>query len=356
MFEQQLHPPSYRGTPGNFPIVKSYEWVKQLPANKKIFLALWQHWGSVEDLPAEYDYYILSYHLETVNLEWVKQQSVKLNKPILVLFDGQSYDTVIPNVTFVSFYYWHEQLRKMQKWFGIQDKPVPNYKFSAICNRGSQSKIWITTKLLETAKDQSLIALANWVELKNVHNWQLTGNNKLDELTNIFLNKYSDTTIRIDNFDQSKDNHQRNTSNPWQPILTDTAIHFTNESFHYSFMGDNIMPGPFITEKTMKSLLAGTAFVPVGQFETYKTLSQFGLEFDYGFDTSWDNDPGNISRFSSIVDLIDYLNTQSITSIIDETKHCSQHNQEWITSGNFYQRVDSSNQQSIQQIFDYISR
>lgn len=356
MFEQKLYPLPYKGTPVNCPIVKSYEWVKQLPTNKKIFLALWQGWDSIADLPTDYDYYILSYHIEAVNLEWIKQQSSKLNKPILVLFDGQSYNTVIPNVTFVSFYYWHEQLRKIHNWFGIQGKTVPKYKFSAICNRVSQSKLWVTTKLLETAKDQSLIALNNWIELKNVHNWELTGNSKLDKLTQIFLNKYINTTIRIDDFDNRKDNDPRSTSNPWQPVLTDAAIHFTNESFHYSNQNNQIYPGPFITEKTMKSLLSGTAFIPVGQFETFKTLSQFGLNFDYGFDTSWDSDPGNISRFESIINLIDYLNTQSVTSIVDQTKHSSQHNQEWIVSNNFYQKVNSSNQESIQQIFDYISR
>jgi hypothetical protein len=355
MFEQRLHPPPYRGTPFNFPVIKSYEWVTQLPANKKIFMALWQGWEDTDDLPAEYDYYILSYHLEAVHLEWIKQQAAKLDKPIVVLFDGQSYNTVISNVTFVSFYYWHEQLRKIQNWFGIQDRTVPNYKFSAICNRVSQSKVWITTKLLETAKDQSLIGLNNWVELKNVHDWQPTGNIKLDNLTNTFLKKYAGKTMQIDNFDNSKHNNQRNTSNPWQPVLTDTAIHFTNESFHYSLMGDYILPGPFVTEKTMKCLLSGTPFIPIGQFETYKTLSQFGLNFDYDFDTAWDNDSGNISRLESIVDLIDHLNNQSIDNIVGQTKHSSQHNQEWINSGKFYQQVDRHNQKSIQQIFDYIS-
>jgi methionyl-tRNA formyltransferase len=60
-----------------------------------------------------------------------------------------------------------------------------------------------------------------------------------------------------------------------------------------------------------------------------------GFEFDYGFDLSWDNDPGNISRFDSICSLIDKLNDIGIYELIDLTKKSTDHNKKFITTGGF---------------------
>lgn len=356
MTNQMLVPGEWRGSPEEFPAVKGYEWIAKLPTNKKIYLSMWSAWHS-SDLPADYDYYIVSYHLEAVNLPWLQQQAAQINKPIIVLFDGNSYDTVIPNVHFIPYYYWHEQLEQLIRWFGIKEKHIPEYKFSAVCNRVTQSKVWTTTKLLETARATSLIVLNSWLDEKNVHSWQPTGNSKLDQLSTVFQNKYQGKTIKIDDFDNDSMNQQRITGNPWQPLIDNVAINFTNESFHYSLMMDPdryIWPGPFLTEKTLKCLVGGTTFIPVGQFETYHTLSQLGLEFDYGFDISWDTDPGNLSRAASIIDLIDHLNQYDITKLVELTQASSKFNQNWIVTGQFAQQCQRRNQESTEKIFEII--
>lgn len=346
-----LVPRSISGTADQLSTYPGYEWIAKLP-DKKIYFALFQGWG-MGNLPPGYDYYIVSFHLEAVNLDWLKCQQT--TGPIIVLFDGYDYGYNIPNVHFVTFFYWHYQLQTMHEWFGVETKPNPTYKFSAVCNRISQSKVWITTKLLETARDSSLIILNSWLEEKNVHNWEYTGNARLDNLTQTFRDKYAGQQIQIDDFDNDTQNKQRITGNPWQPLYQDCAVHFTNESFHYSNMGNYTWPGPFLTEKTLKCLLGGTAFVPVGQFETYKILTNLGLEFDYGFDTEWDSDPGNLSRAQSIVDLIDQLNQYTPAELVDQTKHASEHNQNYILSGQFFDRCNRANEQAINQIFKLIS-
>ena len=355
MTSQMLVPGEWRGTPDQFPVVKGYEWIAKLP-DKKIYLSMWSAWYST-DLPADYDYYIVSYHLEAVNLPWLRQQSSQLNRPIIVLFDGNSYDISIPNVHFIPYYYWHEQLDQIINWFGIQEKNIPEYKFSAVCNRITQSKVWITTKLLETAQASSLVVLNSWLEEKNVHSWQPTGNSKLDQLSEIFQDQYQGHVIKIDAFDNASMNQQSITGNPWQPLINNVAIHFTNESFHYSLMMDPnkyIWPGPFLTEKTLKCLVGGIAFIPVGQFETYHTLKQLGLEFNYGFDISWDNDPGNLSRAVSIIDLIDHLNQVDIAELTAMTQASSKFNQNYIATGQFAQRCQQRNIESTEKIFKII--
>ena len=343
----------------HIPIHLGYEWITKLP-NKKIYFALFQR--SPEPLPKGYDYYIVSFHLEVIDLYWLKQQQV--DGTIIVLSDGDHYGFSLPNVHFVKFIYWHYQLQKMQKWFGVKEKVTPTYKFSAVCNRISQSKIWTTTKLLETARASSLIVLNTWLEEKNVHGWQATGNKTLDQLTQIFRNQYLGQEIKIDDFDHIIHNVQSTTGNPWQPLYQDCAVHFTNESFHYSAMTNDyrmndgakyIWPGTFITEKTLKCILGATAFVPVGQFDTYQTLANLGLQFDYGFDTAWESDSGNLSRAESTVKLVDTLNQFSAAELVAMTQNSSMFNQNYVVSGEFFRTCEQRNEESINQIVKLIS-
>jgi len=352
--QNMLVPMAVQGTKETLGVYKEYEWIKTLP-NKRIYLALFQR-QFVNDLPPDYEYYIVSWHLEAVDMNWLKRQQTTGH--IIVLFDGNHYDCQIPNVTFVPYMYWHVQLDRIIDWFGIQPKPDPTHKFSAICNRITQSKIWVTTKLLETARDSSVIRLSKWLESKNVHDWQLTGNPVLDQLTTIFKDKYQGQDIMIDDFDNEQHNVQQITANPWQSVLQDCVINFTSESFHYSGMYENginyVHPGPFITEKTLKCLVAGTALVPVGQFETYQTLAKFGLNFDYEFDTSWDLDAGNLTRAQRIIELIDHLNEFSVDQLVSFTKPVNEHNQNCIVTGTFAKQCRQHNQQSLDQVFDII--
>lgn len=352
----RLFPPPYKGNLEDYPITDVYGWLKQLPANRRIYLMLWNNWGT-PDLPTGYDYYIINYHLESVNLDWLRQQVNRISAPIIVLFDGENYNLDIPGIHFIPYIYWHQQADAIINYFEIEEPRPIKYKFSAICNRVTQSKIWSTTQLFEKAKDDSLIALnTSRFEEKDVHYWEHTGFKQLDDLTDIFRKDWFGKHIKIDDFVHPIVDPIV-CANPWYPAYTETAINFTNESFHYSLMmdhGEYYWPGPFITEKTLKCLIAGTAFVPVGQFKTYHMLTKLGFEFDYGFDTSWDLDPGNLTRAVSIVNLIDYLRQKDIPELISATKNSTKHNQNWITSREFYRRCEQHNQQSIEQIFQII--
>jgi hypothetical protein len=357
MFKNQLVCGPIAGTQDTIPPILGYNWISKLP-DKKIYFALMQGWD-IADLPNGYDYYIVSFHLEVANLPWLKKQ--KVNGQIIVLVDSDRFNLTIPGVHFLPYFYWHYQIEKMQEWFGVRPTKnlIPQYKFSSVCNRITQSKLWITTKLLETAKESSLVVLNSWLVDKDVHSWQPTGHSKLDQLTQIFCEKYLGKEIKIDDFDNETQNEQQITATPWQPLYQDCALHFTNESFHYSSMiEDNrqyIWPGPFLTEKTFKCLLGGTAFVPVGQFETYKTLTDLGFNFEYDFDTSWDLDSGNLSRAASIIDLIDYLNQLSIDQLLSQTQESTRYNQNHITSGNFFKQCKDKNEESVTQIIKLIS-
>ena len=343
-----FQPHDWSGVPEDFPYHDVYPWVKHLPKNKNIYCSFWCHWDS-EDLEDGYDYYIVTYHTENINYDWLCQQNV--SGKIIVLFPGRAYDCKIPNVELIGYIELHKDLDKIIDWFGISDiLQDKQYKFSTICNRVSQGKIWTTTQILESEPNSLVIHNPDWIQEKNVHDWEKTGNLYLDNLTDIYRSKYINSRLS-DEFDNDKDNNQRTNSNPWQPYYTDTALHVVAGSFHYSYMGNHTYPGPDIDEKTLKCLLAGVAFLPGMQFDVYDYLAQFGFEFDYGFDISFDSDPGNLTRFEKLCKLIDELSNWSIEEIVFATKESTFHNQQHILSGNFAYQCENYNQTQIEKLY-----
>lgn len=341
-------PPTWQNTANNFIQLDVYPWMQALLHREDIFCSFWSSWGT-PDLPVGYDYYLVTYHIETINLEWLQNQ--KVQGKIVVVFPGRSYNLHKPNIEFIGYTELHNDLNKMIDWFGIQKvQQDKKYKFSTICNRATQGKIWATTQVLECEPNSLVILNTDWIEDKNVHNWEPTGIKFLDNLTDTFRKKYINLKLS-DNFNNSTDNNQKTNSNPWQPYYTDTALHVVAGSFHYSHMGDHIYPGPDIDEKTLKCLLAGTAFLPAMQFEVYDYLQQFGFKFDYDFDISFDTDPGNLTRFEKLCKLIDELSKWTISDIVSATEKSSLYNQAHILNGNFAKECNNYNQKQIEKIY-----
>ena len=366
-----LVPLEFNGTVNEFimrtDLHKGYEWISSIPTTKKIYLSLFQRWPSHTDykLPEDYDLHIVSFHLEAVDINWLKEQVKHIKGEIIVLFDGSANNYTIPKVRFMSYYYWHVQLDKMLEWFGHDDmKPKTiTHKASAFCNRISSSKLVTFTALAEyMGTDNCMLALHDWLEAKNIYDSNQYVPGVLKDLFELFFEKYYGTSFTIDDFTNEL-NYQKHTANPWQPAYQNCAIHFTNESFDTTCLDliDSpyspalcMHPGPFITEKTLKCLLGRTAFVPVGQFDTYGALERVGFKFDYNFDTSFDNINHDHNRLIAIVDLIHELAEMSPEEIFNDTKESSEYNFNYIKGGRFYKDCEIINQYTIDQVLEHI--
>ena len=357
--KEEIAPGTLLGTQP-FPIFwQDYHWFQNLP--KDTYFALWLRIPSTRhntiELPSGHDLYVISFHYEHIDCNWLIDQSKRISQPIIVLNDGSNYNFPCPsNVHFFNFYSWHTHLNQIMEWFPNKQIRNLKYKVSAVCNRITQSKLLVTTALLENFdRKDLLVKLGTWLEEKNVHDRQPTGVEKLDKLSNIFFEKYYGNEILIDEFTDDTHNFQRKNSDPWQPLYIESAIHLTNQSYNYSHMidtlGNYIRPGPCIDEKTFKCLLAQTPFISVGQFDVYNQLLQLGLKFNYGdIDLSWDQDPGNLSRLSGVIDTIINLKNYSIRDINEMTLESSRHNADMIWSGEFAQRCQKHNEQTANAI------
>lgn len=345
--QTMLEPDPWQGSA--CPDHAGFEWTHGL-ANRKIYYALFQQWPK-EDLPPGYEFYIVAFNGEAVDLPWLQRQS---HPNIICLFDGQSYGYSLPNVTFLPFYYWHRQCSKLVEWFPQSRPKNITYKISSVCNRITQSKLIAFTAVWQAFADKDrLVILHNWLEEKSIHYRQPTGNQVLDNLADYFYNNLLGTTINAQTFI----NNNRHNADPWTEIYQDCAIHLTNESFHYSFMQEQyeyIHPGPYLSEKTFKCLVGATAFLPIGQFDTYGTLSKLGFEFNYPWDQSWDQDPGNLSRLEKLVEVIRSLDSYTANDLYELTVKSSLHNQNHILSGEFFQQCERANFTTIEKVYAII--
>jgi len=343
--------------------ITGYNWLTHITLDKhNIYVALsLGRWEYERDLPSGYDYYIISFHYEQINLKWIKKQAKIIGDGILLIFhDGNFYNYKLNNVIFITYYTWHYQINKAMKWFPptIYEKNISK-KVSAFCNRISESKLLIFTAIAEyMGIDQNIISLHDWLENKNIYQDHEIVPESIANLTTIFFNKYYGNIYKVDNFDNAIHNYNKYTINPNIPALQECAIHFTNESFHYSDISDKLgdyqHPGPYITEKTFKCLLGQTAFVPVGQFDTYSTLEKLGFEFNYNFDISFDSIIGDHERLEAIINLIKQFANMSKEELFEGTRESSIYNYNHIVNGDFYDICEDINKKSIEKILNII--
>ena len=343
---------------------RGYEWLSKI--DKNVYLCLYQRWPT-QDLPTGYDLYIITFHLEAVAVDWLEQQSKTLNREIIVLFDGSSNGYTIPRVRFLPYFYWHIQLDNIFKWFPTPEQYTKNIKFkaSAICNRIQTNKLLVFTAVAEyLGTDKSMLVLRDWLEEDNIYRVSARHNDKLNNLYDIFFDKYYGKEYTIDDF-TNEQNYQKHTANPNQPYLQDCAINFANETFDTSalhFLDSpynnslKLHPGPFITEKTLKCIAGCTAFIPVGQYNTYGTLTELGFDFEYEFDTSFDNIKHDGDRINAIVNLIETFKDIDANTLYQMTKESTEKNYYYVREGVFYREVEKLNAYTAEQVIEHIKQ
>jgi len=329
----------------------NWEFLKPL-IGRRIFWAS-VNWANCQEkqLPPGYDGYVIK--TEGPNVEWVQQQAQHIDAPIFYCCLYKDYGTFdyLSNVHFVPAIEWHYQLVTMSQVFGTQVNKHIKHKISALCYRGTQSKILVLAALAQHIGLENCLVSLHHIEDKNVHRWQATNNPIIDQHVQYFLENFQGTNILIDEF-QNKNLMQ--VHNFHHAAYLDSAMNINNESFHYSYMildqKPRINPGPFVTEKTLKCLLGETAFINHAQYDTYATLTSLGFEFDYGLDLAYDQDPGNISRMAGMLTLIKELSNYTAIELYEQTRRSCLHNKDHVMSGDFYKIAESVNCQALESI------
>ena len=286
-----------------------------------------------------FDRYVVSFHTEYLNVDRIIEQAILVHpKPVLLITD---YDIDIhpvwpDNITFARNVTIYHQIRLASELYGINSNPlIPDYKLSSLSMRVSQYKAFVTAYLIEQFNHNELIL--------SYHNWLL--DDALDHIDNIPpLDHLKNLNLNIGKKfinlqDESKIVNRSPISNTnWHvPAYTNALVNVTNESYHYT---DSVKkdqhftyPTAYITEKTFKPLLAGRPFIPVGQAGTIKFLNELGFTNDFGFDLSFDNDTGDLTRIKGVFDVLDYVVSTPIQDLYESSLKSVIHNSNHVING-----------------------
>lgn len=323
--------------------------------SNNIFCALNLQWPNF-DLPLEYRKYFCSFHTEYIDIDWLVNQAQKIYpRPILCICDFAVDSHVLypDNLMFMQQITYHKQMKLAADIYGtrrVNEFSRPKYKLSSLSWRTTQYKKFITAYLKQYFDcNQMILSYHNVISKED----DLHDSYPFDYLTKLnfeldkFFNNCNNETVIINCSPVENAN--------WHvPAFTNALFNLTNESFHYSMTikADKpfLYPGPYLTDKTIKPLIAGRPIIPVGQAKTIEFLQDLGLQFDYGLDLSYDNDVGDLTRIKSIFDIIDKIQTTSIENLYQMTEQSTCANILAINNGDVYGHGESINKQKYDDI------
>jgi hypothetical protein len=329
------------------------------PISKYCFFGVNLQWPKY-NLPTNYQKYFISFHTEYIDVEWVVNQCKQVYpKPVILVsdFDIKIVEPWPDNLTSLQYITIHKQLQKSIQHHGMQKTiKFPKYKLSSLSFRMSQFKRFITAYLLKNfPKDQMILSYHNRIgKQEDLHGFPAG----FDHLENLSLDTLSKTMINIDDV-MLYASPIANAA--WQsPAYQESLFNLTNESFHYS----NSMyhekhfqyPGPYLTEKTFKPLLAGRPFIAVGQAHSLEFLNSLGFKTHFGFNNDYDSDPNDLTRIKGIFDMIDYVNSTDIVQLFERSLPDAQHNLKYCASQQFFDFCEDKNQKTVNEIKNFVQQ
>ena len=323
-----------------------------LPWPKDTVFALNLQWpGTWCKLPQGHSLYVVTFHLEQMDVDWVRELAIREpNSKVLVITDNpcKHSDWWPKNCVTACWMTWHHQINAIRGLYGMAIGPnAPTHKVSSLCFRTDQYKHYITGYLLQGIQPKDAI-MSYHARHQHRYFFEPTGRKRLDQVLEYM--HQTNPHLTVDGFDAAQNYPMANCD--WRvPAYTDAAINFTNEGFHYSYSirdgHDFYWPGPYVTEKTWKPLLAGCAFVAVGQANIHHTLRSLGFCFDYGIDLGHDQNIYDLDRLELLFDVVDAVLSHSAQELTTLTSSSTQHNLNWIQNGQFDLQCQSRNKTEL---------
>jgi hypothetical protein len=299
----------------------------------------------------QYKKIIISYHTEYFEHEPLWDFFNQHPDVEFLFLCDQISDNIWPdNVTTVQWLSWGYQFDVAVQHFGIADTSrIPNKKISSLSSRHEFHKAAITAFLIEKFSDDDLIL--SWRNIIFGDLYYKTDDFFIPDTIKKYLEgKFNSLqSIKLDSFE----NNPINNVNWHHPAYLDVAVNFTNESIFNSeaIINNQLinLPTPYLTEKTWKPLLAGCAFIPVGQCNTLSSLIDVGFIFDYDMDLSFDQCVADFDRIVKIYNAAELLSTLSPEEIYKKTCRSNNYNLEHIRTGKLKTACNYKNAQVFEE-------
>ena len=320
----------------------------------------------------DYKKIVISYHIEHIHYQPLYDIfNNNKDRQFLLLSNFSSFylpndiaehDFWPDNVTALQWISWGEQLKTAEKISGIAEKPrVPTKKLSSFTNRHEYHKAAVTAFIFKKfKKDETLVSWHGWQATEKVYYLEEYYNIDNEIKKYIFDPDFKNIKkLKVDNFSLLDNQPDQNIKWKHEAYLN-CAVNVTNESTFQSIGKLNTgkivtIPGPYITEKTIKPLLAGTAFLSVGQPFLLEKFNEMGLCTDFGFSSDYDKEPYEDERILKIYNTLKEIHNTPTQEIYENSYAAINHNLKHIKSGRFLENCKKYNAKNINTIINWNS-
>ena len=308
--------------------------LKQVDSNKRIHLT--DMFFKNNYPPAGYDMYIVCAFGESVDEDFINKLDADESRPNPILITSQLYHAT--NYKRVQVFYL-EHMHTIRRVFNkteyskLSTRPKTH---GSLSRRTSLHKTIVTAKLLNKFPNDLNYSFCH------LHYDNADLNNFYPDLK--LTDKDQDTIEFLYNNPVEVPGDQWDTDNI---IYKESKLIWTLESMFLSKINS---PVAYLTEKVIKSIITGSAFVLVSQQYSHKRLTDLGFKSIIKLDT---DDKLDQARFDELFDLIDKYDFDELLSL-PETQEIVDYNYRYFW-GAFYSHIDYQNRDRITEILDYIN-
>lgn len=303
---------------------------------------------------SNFDKFVISFHTEYLKHDKLFELfDQNPNKKFLLLCDQLPKSFWPPNVTMLQWLTYPHQLDTIVKHYGVADitQVVPTKKISSLSHRNDLHKEAITAFLVEEFELADVLVSCHNKSLAPLY--YQSQNFFIPEPIKKYISGKQLPPRLIDAAEFCGSSPIGNSD--WRHCAyLETAINLTNESvFNSRALVNGIptsLPTPYLTEKTWKPLLAGQAFIPIGQTNTLTELTRLGFQFEYEFDISFDSELHDFDRLAKIFNLLQTLKNYTPNELRNMTVNSCKHNLDHIQSGKLHAVCNSINECAIDRI------
>lgn len=276
------------------------------------------------------------------------------DKKFVWLADLDCYDFPLPaNVEHIAYRHWYIRLEMFHQCYNTALVPRVKNKtitcmFSSLSYYMRQARA-VVTAALKTYAPHSVVS---WHNLDNSNGIQKYYVQTFKEHAYFADLDWSwiDQTLTVDDYNLSRNSVKGNMFEFENAAYQTALINFNNETdsmgWHDNGSSRYNRPGPFLTEKTWKSLISGCVLLNSGQPNTFEFLNHaYHLPLNYSIDTSYDQVSQDFDRFRLLVQTIQKLSTRSLQDLIDENIDLCQHIQDKVLDPDYLDVFRAFNQQ-----------
>lgn len=295
-----------------------------------------------KNLPQGKKLYVLGFWAEVFDDDWFRTQyEINSESEFLILTDLSANDLEqLPRVNVIRMLHWQWFIKDLPARKKIDWQKKQRYKISSLSGRITEFRWFITAALIDKPD-----VLLRWNKTNegNESIFRPAGWPLRDRL--LCKKHQLEQTINAESVPRDPEIALRDIES--NPAYAQTLINVINETKDLS-KGNS--PGPYLTEKTWKPMIAGNALIFTGQRGIADTLTKAGLKFQYPWSNDYDNIMGDLERLDSVIALLDKILGLDHCTIQQGIKDSVEHNHDWIYGTGLRKYISDANETGMEKL------